>query len=268
MTNVKDEKESRIGTHLKSMVQAPPGYCIVGADVDSQEQWLAAIMGDASDAAGLDENERRPGRTPFSNMALAGHRSDNSDLHSVIANDLKIKRDTAKILNYARLYGAGITNAKNTLISTEKYFIGGYESSTFNYLVWSARQGQMCTPVLKCILGSGLSIPQNCTGTEKQLFLDTFMRSRMNWVVQSSAVDFLHLLLLSMDWLCTEYDIGCRFMISIHDEVRYLCKDEDVGRCALALMWSNAYTVHCQSTKRACDLRDGCYRKGTEDRLN
>ncbi|CAJ0945764.1 unnamed protein product, partial [Mesorhabditis belari] len=326
MTNVKDEKESRIGTHLKSMVQAPPGYCIVGADVDSQEQWLAAIMGDASDAAGLDQNERRPGRTPFSNMALAGHRSDNSDLHSVIANDLKIKRDTAKILNYARLYGAGITNAKNTLMlrklkqsvipfflefckvnglmdsfvraggqffvptyslddddgsekpssrlfeewliqelrnrgfsisdsttfkpipeiyenfsSTEKYFIGGYESSTFNYLVWSARQGQMCTPVLKCILGSGLSIPQNCTGTEKQLFLDTFMRSRMNWVVQSSAVDFLHLLLLSMDWLCTEYDIGCRFMISIHDEVRYLCKDEDVGRCALALMWSNAY---------------------------
>lgn len=29
------------------MVRAPPGYCLVGADVDSQELWIAAILGDA-----------------------------------------------------------------------------------------------------------------------------------------------------------------------------------------------------------------------------
>ena len=28
-------------------MRAPPGYCLVGADVDSQELWIAAILGDA-----------------------------------------------------------------------------------------------------------------------------------------------------------------------------------------------------------------------------
>lgn len=37
----------RVGSELKAMVQAPPGYVLVGADVDSQELWIAAILGDA-----------------------------------------------------------------------------------------------------------------------------------------------------------------------------------------------------------------------------
>ncbi len=28
------------------MIQAPPGYHMVGADVDSQELWIAALLGD------------------------------------------------------------------------------------------------------------------------------------------------------------------------------------------------------------------------------
>ena len=31
-------------------MRAPPGYCLVGADVDSQELWIAAILGDAYSA--------------------------------------------------------------------------------------------------------------------------------------------------------------------------------------------------------------------------
>ena len=37
----------RIGSELKAMIQTPPGYHFVGADVDSQELWIAALMGDA-----------------------------------------------------------------------------------------------------------------------------------------------------------------------------------------------------------------------------
>ena len=40
-------QEDRVGSELKAMVRAPPGYCLVGADVDSQELWIAAILGDA-----------------------------------------------------------------------------------------------------------------------------------------------------------------------------------------------------------------------------
>lgn len=34
--------KKRIGSELKSLVQAPPGFKLVGADVDSQELWVAA----------------------------------------------------------------------------------------------------------------------------------------------------------------------------------------------------------------------------------
>jgi len=39
-------QDDRIGSELKAMVQSPIGYHFVGADVDSQELWIAAILGD------------------------------------------------------------------------------------------------------------------------------------------------------------------------------------------------------------------------------
>lgn len=39
--------EDRIGSELKSMVNVPPSYYFVGADVDSQELWLASVIGDS-----------------------------------------------------------------------------------------------------------------------------------------------------------------------------------------------------------------------------
>ena len=39
-------QEDRVGSEQKSMIQAPPGYHFVGADVDSQELWIAALLGD------------------------------------------------------------------------------------------------------------------------------------------------------------------------------------------------------------------------------
>lgn len=53
------------------------------------------------------------------------------------------------------------------------------------------------------------------------------MTSRINWVVQSSAVDYLHIMLVCMNWLIEKYKIDARFSISIHDEIRYIVKDED-----------------------------------------
>lgn len=40
-------QRDRVGSELKAMVQVPPGYHLVGADVDSQELWIAAILGEA-----------------------------------------------------------------------------------------------------------------------------------------------------------------------------------------------------------------------------
>lgn len=40
-------KKNRIGSELKAMIQAPPGYKFVGADVDSEELWIASVVGDS-----------------------------------------------------------------------------------------------------------------------------------------------------------------------------------------------------------------------------
>lgn len=79
------------------------------------------------------------------------------------------------------------------------------------------------------------------------------MTSRINWVVQSSAVDYLHIMLVCMNWLIEEYKIDARFIISIHDEIRYLVKEEDKYRAALALQITNLYTRALFSYKLGFD---------------
>merc|ERR1712203_660420 len=66
-----------------------------------------------------------------------------------------------------------------------------------------------------------------------------FLTSRINWVVQSSAVDYLHLLLVSVNWLFTQLNVSGRFVLSIHDEVRFMVRSEDRDRAALALHLAN-----------------------------
>ncbi len=82
------------------MVRAPPGYHLVGADVDSQELWIAAVLGDMH-FTGIH------GSTGIGWMILQGSKADGTDVHSNTARTVGISRDHAKILNYGRIYGAG-----------------------------------------------------------------------------------------------------------------------------------------------------------------
>ncbi len=89
-----------MGSELKAMVKAPPGYHLVGADVDSQELWIAAVLGDMH-FTGIH------GSTGIGWMTLQGSKADGTDVHSNTARTVGISRDHAKILNYGRIYGAG-----------------------------------------------------------------------------------------------------------------------------------------------------------------
>ena len=76
---------------------------------------------------------------------------------------------------------------------------------------------------------------------------------RINWVVQSSAVDFLHLLLVTVEWLFREMGVRGRFVISIHDEVRYLVTSEDRYKASLALHLANLLVRSEVSAKLGLD---------------
>lgn len=295
-------RRDRVGSELKAMVQVPPGYHLVGADVDSQELWIAAVLGEAH-FAGMH------GCTAFGWMTLQGKKSQGTDLHSRTADTVGISREHAKVFNYGRIYGAGQPFAERLLMQfnhrlsqTEaaskakqmyaitkgirryhlseeaewlvnelgievereengsvtlqelrrisrlvskcsrrkrwdmvgkRLWAGGTESDMFNKLESIAHSAQPATPVLGCRISRAL---------EPKAVKNEFITSRVNWVVQSSAVDYLHLLLVAMKWLFEEYDIDGRFCISIHDEVRYLVSSEDRYRAALALQVSNLLT--------------------------
>ena len=103
-----NSKADRIGSELKTLVEAPPGHAIVGADVDSQELWIAAVLGDAHFC-------REHGSTPLGWMTLQGTKADGTDMHSATAKTVGVSRDNAKVLNYGRIYGAGLKFAKQLL---------------------------------------------------------------------------------------------------------------------------------------------------------
>ncbi|OCH84282.1 gamma DNA-directed DNA polymerase, partial [Obba rivulosa] len=254
-------KANRVGSELKAMVRAPPGYAIVGADVDSEELWISSVMGDAQ--FGLH------GATAIGWMTLEGTKAAGTDLHSKTASILGISRNQAKVFNYSRIYGAGMRHAvllllqsnpgmlpeqaqklaQNLYASTKgknthrgdlfgrKFWFGGTESYVFNKLEEIALSDRPQTPALGCGITYALSKEYLPEG-----FGSDYMPSRINWVVQSSGVDYLHLLIVAMEHLITKYNIQARYLISVHDELRYLVKDEDRYRAALALQIANLWT--------------------------
>ena len=95
-------------------------------------------------------------------------------------------------------------------LTESAFWVSGSESHMFNKLESIARSPEPRTPVLGCRISRCLM---------KENVEDDFITSRINWVVQSSAVDYLHLMLVCMKWLMTRYNIRGRFCLSIHDEV-------------------------------------------------
>ncbi|KAH8117624.1 DNA polymerase family A-domain-containing protein [Phellopilus nigrolimitatus] len=254
-------KNNRVGSELKAMVRAPAGYAIVGADVDSEELWISSAMGDAQ--FGLH------GATALGWMTLEGTKAAGTDLHSKTASILGISRDQAKVFNYSRIYGAGMrhaillllqsnpnmlpevaqkqaeklyasTKGKNTHradVFERKFWFGGSESYVFNKLEEIALSDKPQTPALGCGVTHALSKEYLPPG-----FGTDYMTSRINWVVQSSGVDYLHLLIVAMEHLIKAYDIDARYLLSVHDELRYLVADADRHRAALALQVANLWT--------------------------
>ena len=83
-------KANRVGSELKSMVTAPPGYVFVGADVDSEELWIASLMGDAQ--------FRIHGGSAIGFMTLEGSKSKGTDFHSRTASILGISTYKVNIM--------------------------------------------------------------------------------------------------------------------------------------------------------------------------
>lgn len=265
-------KENRLGSELKAMVRAPKGYCFVGADVDSEELWIASLMGDSV--------FKMHGGTALGWMTLEGDKSQGTDLHSKTAKILGISRGEAKVFNYGRIYGAGVTFAttllnkfnpnlteqeaiqtarklyastkgKSNVLEGTRIWYGGSESVVFNRLEQISHEDSPRTPAL----GAGITAALK----KRNLNRNTFLPSRMNWTIQSSGVDYLHLIMSSVEYLCQVYKVPARLCMTVHDEVRYLCSIEDKYKLGMIMQIANLWTraMFCHQVGLE-DLPQGC----------
>jgi DNA polymerase gamma 1 len=241
-------KKSRIGTELKSMVAPFPGYSFVGADVASQEAWLAACHG--------DEDLGFCGSTPFGLTAIVGTKEDGTDIHSVLANSTGKSRDTTKTRVYGSLYGQGIKGDSDVLLkadpslseveanSASKKFISllkgkkeygtqgyshGMASAAFTQMERLADKRHPVTPLTgACMSGSLAGVKD-------------YKPTRVNWIVQASGVDFRDMLVLLTISFYRRLGVRGRLIITIHDEIRTMVRNADIPKAVYALQLAHLY---------------------------
>lgn len=245
-------KNWRIGTELKTRVQAPEGWKIVGADFDGQEMQIASIYSDKWEGGFV-------GCSPFGHNVISGTKENGTDPHSTLARLGGVDRDLAKIVGFSILYGAALKAIKTYIrryypdkpedevhefakrmlegkkgILKGGFYTGGTDSGCFNFMEEIALKHEVSS--LPC-LGTKIS-----TAMRKAYVDGDFKTGRVNWTIQSSGAEILSIILTSTHWLASEFKIPCRFVISIHDEVWFITPEKYAEQFAVLFQIAHLYT--------------------------
>lgn len=253
---VPDPKKDKIGSEIKTRVQAPSGYVFVQSDFDAQEAVIASIF--------ADSYYKMAGSSQLSHSILVGNKEDGTDMHSMSAKAISISRPGAKGCNYAMIYGSGVNTLANTIrmwdksipLATAKArakkllerkkgkkasrfsnkYIGGSDSNAYNEM---ARIADLPCPV------NPLSKTKMSTAFRPAVVGKDFHTMRNNWVIQSTGSAMLHAFVTGMEFLSKKHNIPAKFCMSVHDSILYLCKEEYADQVAalfqVAHMWCWAW---------------------------
>ena len=252
MVTMCSTKPHRIGTELKSRVQAPEGWKIVGADFDGQEMQIASIYSDKWEGGHV-------GCSPFGYNVLSGSKEAGTDPHSALAKIAGVDRDTAKIAGFAVLYGAG-ARAVQTYIRRRYPEKSPTEVKSFAFRILEGKKGKLRNNLYEGGSDSGCfnfmekiamrtKVPQlPCLGTKISTAMrpaavgDEFKTGRVNWTIQSSGAEILSIMLTAVHWLAEEYKIPCRFVLSIHDEIWFQTPERYAEQFATLFQIAHLYT--------------------------
>jgi len=252
MVSMCSTKSWRVGTELKTRVQAPDGWKIVGADFDGQELNIASIYSDKWEGGHV-------GCSPFGFAVLSGSKEQGTDPHSALAKAVGIDRDTSKSVGFAMLYGAGVHTIQNYIQmkypskspSETKQFAfsalakkkgklqggvyeGGSDSGCYNYMEQIAMKSNL--PQLPC-LGTKIS-----TAMRPAAVGNDFKTARVNWTIQASGAEILSIILTATHWLAEEFKVPYRFALSIHDEMWFMAPEKYAEQFAVVFQLAHLYT--------------------------
>ena len=253
MVTMCSTKKWRVGTELKTRVQCPDGWRIVGADFDGQELQIASIYADAWEGGFI-------GASPMAYTILSGSKEQGTDAHTALAKAVDISRDTAKGVGFAMLYGAGVRTIGNTIKKSQKdrspselrsyatralafkkgqknldgFYEGGSDSGCYNYMEKIALRTRV--PTLPC-LGTKIS-----TALRPSAVGSDFHTGRINWTIQSSGAEMLAILLTASHWLARRFKIPAQFILSIHDETWFMVPEKYAEQFAVAFQMAHLYS--------------------------
>lgn len=237
-------KPHRIGTEVYSKVVAPNGYSRMYADVDQEENVIAALLADQYVGKGLCSN-------PFSLAIMIGDKAVGSDPHTIVARDvilphmpegteLGVARGYAKPMNYAYNYLAGIPGLMLPLLSaglgrdlatklSQAYldkargkkadgrWVGGIASEYTN-AVWDNLNSPYDAKTLLFNHATPLPLRKSALNGE-------FVTTLANWRIQATGVDVKNVLMTVFEYLCREAYVPYQLCITEHDALTYYIKE-------------------------------------------
>lgn len=235
-------KKWKIGSEMKTRIEAPSGWKIVMADFDSEEVNIASLYADSWEGGFI-------GASPLTFTTLSGSKEDGTDAHTQTARLLfpdmpPGARDVAKAVNFSLLYGAGwksivefikkhyperdlteITKLVKAALAAKKgvrgkdgYFHGGSDSGAYNYMVKVGLKSSV--PTLPC-LGSQISTSLRPSAVGRD-----FSTSRTNWCIQAGGAEMLSVFLTSVKSVSKYFKIPLHFIISVHDEMVFMVPEK------------------------------------------
>ena len=249
---VPDPKYDKIGSEIKTRVQAPEGYVFVESDFDAQEAVVASIFSDSY--------HKIAGSTQFSHSILAGSKDDGSDMHSMTAKAIGISRAIAKGCNYGMLYGCGAKTLANTIRKGNKSISMREAMEMANKLI-RIKKGQKASRLSQTLIGGSDSYAYNemarianmtcpinpLSGTKMSTAFrpssvgTDFWTMRNNWCIQSTGSAMLHAFMTAMEWLIREYKLDAEFCMSVHDSILYLCVESQAKTLAALFQVAHAW---------------------------
>ena len=249
---VPDPKYDKIGSEIKTRVQAPKGYVFVESDFDAQEAVVASIF--------ADSYHKVAGSTQFSHSILAGSKDDGTDMHSMTAKAIGIGRPIAKGCNYGMLYGCGAKTLANTIRKGNKS-IPMKEAMVMGKKLIKIKKGEKASRLSQILIGGSDSYAYNemarianmpcptnpLSGTKMSTAFrpssvgTDFWTMRNNWCIQSTGSAMLHAFMTAMEWLIGEYGLEAEFCMSVHDSILYLCPEAQAEKVATLFQVAHAW---------------------------
>lgn len=245
-------KKQKIGTELKSRIQAPEGYKLVGADFATQE--LVIACGYADQVRGF------LGSNVMSLVQYTGDKDSGTDGHTLLAKDANISRQAAKVMNFLMLFFGGVSacsiglklnvptasfewcrhkatqilelkRGKKIIKNGKTRYEGGTDSYAYNRMLDIVESVENRLPMSRSAISEPL---------QPRYIKNEYLPSRANRPIQSTGVDLLNCLQGFMSHFCRHLDY--RYIISIHDEVWYTFREDHVSEGVYWLQISHMLT--------------------------